>query len=122
VQNVEVAYLYKVRSKKKKYPPRRAAPPACRRQVKYNQLEPGFTISPSLSAAGLPTVGRQACSVYFHRISIVFLNISLTTISPNFPSQKNSCDIYDKGVTNTSKNSSVNFMHSISSQKKHCFE
>jgi hypothetical protein len=38
-----------------------------------------------------------------------------------FP-KKNSCDIYGKGVTNSSKNSSVNFLHSISTKKIVCFE
>jgi hypothetical protein len=45
--------------------------------------------------------------------------------SPRIPYplfKKNSCDIYGKGVTNSSKNSSVNFLHSISIKKIVCFE
>jgi len=84
VQNVEVAYLYKVRSIKKKYPPRWAAPPACRRQVKYNQLELEFTISASLSAAGrlarfISLVFRLPAAA-----GTVFLNTSSIAFLPNF--------------------------------------
>ena len=50
------------------------------------------------------------------------LDFSSTTSSLIFLPQKISCDIYEKDVTNSSKKSSVNFLDSISSQKKYCFE
>jgi len=49
--------------------------------------------------------------------SYLILATFSTTSSLIFLSQKNNCDIYEKGVTNTSKNSSVNFLQSISTEK-----
>ena len=61
-----------------------------------------------ISPARLPTAGRSRR---------VFLNTSLTMPSPYFLSVKKLCDIYDKGVTNTSKNRSVNFRDNNSTEK-----
>lgn len=62
--------------------------------------------------------GLGLFSLYFDCV----LDFSSTTSPQIFLPQKNSCDIYEKGVTNTSKNSSVKFIHSISSEKMGCFE
>ena len=62
----------------------------------------------------LPAAGGVLCT-----ITLILLT-PLQFTHPLF--KKNSCDIYEKGVTNSSKNSSVNFLHSISTKKIVCFE
>jgi hypothetical protein len=78
--------------------------------VLLNEIGIQTVISPSVPAR---RGGLGLFPLYFDCV----LDFSLTTSPQIFLSQKNSCDIYEKGVTNNSKNSSVNFLHSISTEK-----